>query len=270
MINKLIWPIITLGGLAIFFGIVLTYASKKFAVKSDPKIGEIRFVLPGANCGGCGYAGCDALAEAIVNGDAPVNACPVGGAEVAKKVADIMGVSTEKSERMVARVMCGGDKDSARNKYEYQGIQDCKAADMLAGGPKGCRFGCTGLGTCESTCPFDAIHVVNGVAVVDEDKCTACKKCIEVCPKHIIELVPVSNQVMVLCKNTNKGKAVMEVCKAGCIGCQKCVKTCQFDAITFENNLAKIDYSKCTNCMACAEVCPIKGIYVDLTDRKRA
>ncbi len=270
MINELIWPIVTLGGLAIFFGIVLTYASKKFAVEVDPKVEEIRFVLPGANCGGCGYAGCDALAEAIANGDAIVNACPVGGPELAKKVADIMGVTADESEKMVARVICDGDCDSAKEKYEYTGIKDCKAADMLAGGPKGCSFGCTGLGTCERVCLFDAIHVINGVAVVDEDKCTACKKCIEVCPKHIIELVPASKLVRVLCKNTGKGKAVVEVCKVGCIGCQKCVKACQFDAMTFENNLVRIDYSKCTNCMVCAEVCPTKTIYGDFAKRKKA
>lgn len=270
MINDLLWPVATLGGLAVFFGIVLAYASKKFAVQADPKVGEVRFVLPGANCGGCGFAGCDALADAIVKGQAPVNACPVGGAELAKKVAEIMGVTAEETEKMVARVICGGDCENAKQKYEYQGIQDCKAAEMLAGGSKGCRFGCTGLGTCERVCPFDAIHVVNGVAVVDEEKCTACKKCIAVCPKHIIELVPVSKQVRVLCKNTDKGKAVVEVCKVGCIGCQKCVKACQFGAMTFENNLAKIDYSKCTNCMVCAEVCPTKTIYADFSNRKKA
>lgn len=261
MINEFLWPIVTLGGLAIFFGIVLTYASKKFAVETDPKVEQIRFLLPGANCGGCGYAGCDALAESIAIGSAPVNTCPVGGVELAQKIADIMGVTAENNERMAARVICNGDKDKAKEKYRYQGIQDCKAAEMLSGGSKGCKFGCTGLGTCERICPFDAIHVINGVAVVDEEKCTACKKCIEACPKRIIMLVPVSKKVSVLCKNTDKGKPVMEVCKVGCIGCQRCIKACQFDAMTFEDNLAKIDYEKCTNCRACVEVCPTHAIY---------
>ncbi len=261
MFKELLWPIVTLGGLAVFFGIVLTYASKKFAVEADPKVEQIRFLLPGANCGGCGYAGCDALAESIANGSASVSACPVGGAELAIKIADIMGVEADNSEKMVARVLCGGDKDKAKDKYIYQGIEDCKAAEMLSGGSKGCRFGCTGLGTCEKVCPFDAIHVINGVAVVDEEKCTACKKCIEACPKRIISLVPISKKVRVLCKNTDKGKAVMEVCKAGCIGCQRCVKACKFDAMKFENNLAFIDYDKCTNCMACVEVCPTHTIF---------
>ena len=270
MINDILWPVAILGGLAVFFGVVLAYASKKFAVETDPKIDEVRAVLPGANCGACGYPGCDGLAEAIATGKAPVNACPVGGADVAKKVGEIMGVVAEETERMVARVICGGDCDNAKEKYEYQGIQDCKAAEILAGGSKSCRFGCTGLGTCERLYPFDAIHVVKGIAVVDEEKCTACGICIENCPKKIIELVPVSKLVRVLCKNTDKGKAVVEVCKVGCIACQKCVKACQFDAMTFENNLAKIDYSKCTNCMVCAEVCPTKTIYADFSRRKKA
>ncbi|MGE5629911.1 MAG: RnfABCDGE type electron transport complex subunit B [Caulobacteraceae bacterium] len=270
MINNILWPVITLGGIAVFFGIVLAYASKKFAVETDPKVGEIREILPGANCGGCGYAGCDACAEAIAKGVAPVSACPVGGSALAAKIAGLMGVEATDSERMVARVICCGDKDNANQKYEYQGIQDCKAAEMLAGGAKSCRFGCTGLGTCVKACPFDAIHVINGVAVVDEKKCTACKKCIAACPKGIIELVPESKQVRVLCKNTEKGKAVMQACKVGCIACQKCVKVCKFDAIKVENNLARIDYGKCVNCMMCAEVCPNKTIYANFANRKKA
>lgn len=261
MINELVWPVVTLGGLAIFFGIVLAYASKKFAVEIDPKVEQIRFLLPGANCGACGYAGCDALAESIANGSAVINACPVGGAKLSQSIAEIMGVTAIDSERMIARVICNGNKDNAKEKYIYQGIEDCKAAEMLAGGSKGCKYGCMGLGTCEKVCPFDAIHVINGVAVVDEEKCTACKKCIEACPKNIITLVPTSKKVRVLCKNTDKGKAVMSVCKVGCIGCQRCVKACKFDAISVSNNLAEIDYDKCTNCMECVKVCPTNSIF---------
>lgn len=272
MINSIIWPVIVLGGIAIFFGIVLAYAAKKFAVEADPKVGEIRNLLPGANCGACGYTGCDPCAEAIAKGDAPVSVCCVGGAALAAKLAAFMGVEASGSgaERQVARVICSGDKDNAKEKYEYQGIKDCKAAEMLAGGSKSCRFGCTGLGTCVKECPFDAIHVVNGVAVVDEEKCTACKKCIAACPKGIIEMVPVSKKVRVLCKNLDKGKSVIETCKVGCIACQKCLKACKFGAITVENNVAKIDYSKCVNCMMCAEVCPTKATYANFAGRKKA
>jgi electron transport complex protein RnfB len=270
LINYMIWPIVALGGIAVFFGIVLAYASKKFAVEVDPKVTEVREVLPGANCGACGYPGCDGLADAVARGEAPVNACPVGGAELAAKLAVIMGVEAGSVERQVARVICCGDNKNANEKYEYQGIEDCKAAEMLAGGSKSCRYGCTGLGTCVRECPFDAIHIVNGIAVVDEDKCTACKKCIAVCPKGIIELVPVSKKVRVLCKNLEKGKATMQTCKVGCIACQKCVKACKFDAIHVENNLARIDYDKCVNCMMCAEVCPTKTIYANFAERPKA
>ncbi len=270
MFNSIGLPVIVLGGMAVFFGIVLAYASKKFAVEVNPKVTEVRDVLPGANCGGCGFAGCDALAEAIASGNAPISQCPVGGAELAAKLAVIMGVEASSEERQVARVICCGDSNNAAEKYEYQGIKDCKAAEMLAGGSKSCRYGCTGLGTCVRECPFDAIHIVNGIAVVDEEKCTACKKCIAVCPKGIIELVPVSKKVRVLCRNQDKGKATMQACKVGCIACQKCVKACKFDAIKVENNVAKIDYSKCVNCMMCAEVCPTKTIYASFADRKKA
>jgi electron transport complex protein RnfB len=260
-INSIILPVASLGGLAVLFGVILAYASKKFAVEVNPKTAEVREALPSANCGGCGFAGCDAFAEAVVSGKA---------SSLAARIAEIMGVEAESSERQVARVICAGDCNSAKEKYEYQGIEDCKAAEALAGGSKSCRFGCTGLGTCVKACPFDAIHVINGVAVVDEDKCTACKKCIAVCPKNIIELVPISKEVRVLCKNTEKGKEVMSYCKVGCIACQKCVKACKFDAIIFENNLARIDYSKCTNCMMCAEACPTKTIYANFNNRKKA
>jgi electron transport complex protein RnfB len=269
-INSILWPVLTLGGLAILFGIVLAYASKKFAVEVNPKTAEVREALPSANCGGCGYAGCDAFAEAVVSGKAAINGCPVGGAALAVKLGEIMGVTADTAERHVARVICCGDSNNAKEKYEYQGITDCKAAEALAGGSKSCRYGCTGLGTCVKACPFDAIHVINGVAVVDEEKCTACKKCIAVCPKNIIELVPISKEVRVLCKNQEKGKEVMQSCKVGCIACQKCVKACKFDAIIFENNLARIDYSKCTNCMMCAEACPTKTIYANFANRKKA
>lgn len=271
MINSLLWPIVVLGGLAIFFGVVLAYASKKFAVEVDERVTEVRTALPGANCGGCGFAGCDALADAIVKGEAALNACPVGGAPLAQKIAEIMGQVAEDKEREIARVICNGDCNSAKDKYEFFGIEDCKAAAMMVGGGhKQCAQGCLGLGTCVRVCPFDAIHVVNGVAIVDEEKCTACKKCIVACPKNIIELVPASKEVRVLCKNTEKGKATMDACKVGCIACQKCVKACNFDAIHVENNLAKIDYSKCVNCMMCAEVCPTKTIYANFANRKKA
>jgi len=268
---KLMFPVLSLGGLSFIFGAGLSLASKKFAVEKDPRVDEVREALPGANCGACGYPGCDGLASAIVSGTAPADACPVGGAPVAAKVASIMGVEVKAGERMVARVMCQGDCDQAIDKFKYYGIYDCKAASMLAEGQKGCSYGCLGLGTCERVCPFDAIHVNDkGIAEVDREKCTACKKCVVACPKNVIELIPASSQVQVACKSRDKGKTVKANCKVGCIGCQICVKACPSDAMTFDNNLAKIDYEKCTNCMVCAEKCPTKAIYADFAKRKTA
>jgi len=250
--------------MGLIFGAGLAYASKKFAVETDPKVELVREVLPGANCGGCGFPGCDGYAASVAAGNAPVNACPVGGGPLAQKIADIMGLEVESSERKIARVLCQGDHEHCREKYVYQGIQDCVAASMLDGGSKSCQYGCLGLGTCVKACPFDAIHITEGkIAVVDASKCTGCKKCVAACPKNLIEMVPESRKVKVMCKSTDKAKAVREKCSIGCIGCRLCVKACQFDAIIFEDNLARIDYDKCTNCGKCAEKCPTKAIYAE-------
>lgn len=264
MWQQLLFPVLSLGGISFIFGAGLSLASKKFEVETDSRVDLIREALPGANCGACGFPGCDGLAAAIVEGSAPIAACTVGGSPVAEKVGAIMGVNVEASEKKVARVLCQGDCDKAIDKFKYFGIEDCVAASMLADGQKGCSYGCLGLGTCERVCPFDAIHVnEKGLAVVDREKCTACNKCVVACPKNVIELIPVSSEVQVACNSPDKGKDVKANCKIGCIGCRICVKACPFDAMTFDNNLAKIDYEKCTNCRVCAEKCPTKAIYAD-------
>lgn len=269
--NNILLAGASLGGLGLLFGAGLAFASQKFAVEIDPRALAIRDALPGANCGGCGYPGCDGFANAVADGKAPVNGCPVGGAECAEKVAEIMGVEVGEGVKQVARVICKGDNKNCKEKYEYFGIQDCKAAAMLAGGSKGCSYGCLGLGTCVKACQFDAIKITDGnVAVIDPEKCTACGKCLEVCPKNVIEFVPYEQNVIVDCNNKEFGKAVKEKCSVGCIGCKICVKTCPFDAIEFENNLAKINYEKCTNCMLCAEKCPTKAIYANFEKRRKA
>lgn len=271
MIEQILWPVVSLGGMGLVLGGILAYASKVFAIETDPRVSQVRDALPGANCGGCGYPGCDALADAIVSGEAATTACPVGGASTAENIASIMGVESDDSERKVARVICNGTNENARKKYEYEGITDCRAATMVQGGNKECPYGCLGLGTCEHLCPFDAIHVnESGVAEVDPDKCTACGVCVEACPKTVIELVPVSKEVRVKCNSKDKGKEVKSYCDVGCIGCQICVKACPFDAMTFENNLAHIDYDKCTNCMICAEKCPTNAIYANFANREKA
>jgi electron transport complex protein RnfB len=257
--------------MGLLFGALLAFASKKFSVETDPRIEDIRNVLPGANCGACGYPGCDGFAAAVAAGVAPVDGCTVGGAAVAKEVGSIMGIEVAAKEKLLARVLCQGDCEAAKDKYEYKGVRDCVAASMLADGPKGCRYGCLGLGTCVRACPFDAIYISDkGLAVVDWDKCTGCGKCVQACPKGLIELIPESSLVQVLCISKDPGKEVRDNCKVGCIGCRQCVRACRFDAIEFADNLARIDYSKCVNCMLCAEKCPTGTIYADFAKRKVA
>lgn len=217
-------------------------------------------MLPGNNCGGCGYAGCLGLASAIVKGEAAVNACPVGGAPVADKIAAIMGMEAGDSVHEVAFVKCAGTCDKAGSDYTYYGIKDCMMASMMQNdGQKSCNYGCLGYGSCVKACPFDAIHIVDGIAVVDKDACKACGKCIAACPKKLIELVPYEQKHLVQCSSKDKGKDVMAACKVGCIGCKMCQKVCEANAITVEDNIAHIDPKKCTNCGACAAKCP-KGI----------
>ena len=261
--NNIIEPIAILGGLGALFGIVLSVASNAFKVEVDPKIEEVREALPGANCGACGFPGCDGLAKAIAQGESPVTACSVGGQAVADDIAKIMGTSAEATERQVATVICHGTCDVSKNKYIYSGIKDCRSENTLAGGHKLCSFGCLGCGTCEDVCEYDAIKIVNGVAVIDKEKCTSCKACISVCPKHLIELVPYKQKTVVRCNSFDLGKEVRPKCSVGCIACKICVKNCPVDAIHVENNIARIDYEKCINCGICAEKCPTKAIEIE-------
>jgi len=260
---------VSLGAMGLVFGAGLAYASQKFAVETDPRVMAILDVLPGANCGGCGFPGCAGFANAVVQGAAPVNGCPVGGPECAQKVGGIMGLDAGEAERKVARVLCKGGRNVATDRYDYSGIEDCKAANMLHGGQKNCQFGCLGFGTCEKVCPFDAIHMNDqGLAVVDPEKCTSCGKCLVACPKGIIEYVPYGQEVVVDCKNTERGPTVKKNCQVACIACGICEKACPYDAIKVVNNLARIDYIKCTECMICVEKCPTKAIAGDLANRK--
>ena len=253
--QNVIYAVVVLFIMGIVFAILLGVAAKVFAVEVDERIPLVRECLPGANCGGCGFPGCDGLASAIVEGRAPVNGCPVGGAAAAEKIAKVLGVEVAEGERNVAHVKCNGGCNAV-DKAVYEGLQDCNAAMRVAGGPKACAFGCMGLGSCVKACAFDAIHIVDGVAKVDIDKCVACGKCVSTCPKKIIDLIPVSKKVHVNCVNKDKGPAVMKVCSNGCIGCRMCEKTCKFDAIHVVDGVAKIDYDKCKNCKMCTKACP--------------
>ena len=260
-VQAIIIAAVVVGAVGIILGFFLGVSGEKLKVEVDPREEEILGVLPGNNCGGCGYPGCSGLAAAIVAGEAPVGQCPVGGDPVAAKVGKIMGVEAGSGKKMVAFVKCAGSCDKAKTAYEYTGITECTAMKYLpGGGPKACAFGCLGFGTCTSVCPFDAIHVIDGIAVVDKEACKACKKCIEACPRNLIELVPYDAEYKVRCSSKNKGKEVMAVCQTGCIGCGLCAKNCPSGAITVENNIAHIDQEKCTGCGTCAAKCPKKVI----------
>ena len=258
--------VITVVGIIVGIGLVFT--SKKFHVEVDEKEAAVREVLPGNNCGACGFAGCDAMAAAISKGEAPVGGCPVGSGPVAEKVAAIMGVAAETAEKNAAFVRCSGTCDVTRSQGNYIGIIDCRAAVFAGVNVTSCDYGCLGFGSCTQVCPADAIRVVNGVAVVDEKKCVACGLCVKACPRGLIELKPVKNQVAVRCSSHDRGAQVKSVCTAGCIGCGLCEKQCKFDSVHVERNLAHVDYEKCIQCGACVSKCPV-GV-ITMTDRMKA
>ncbi len=249
---------------------ILSYASKVFFVPVDELFTKIRPELPGANCGGCGYAGCDDYANALVEDHSLSTAkCPVGGPDLAAKLAEIMGVSAEVGEKNVAVVQCNGTRDAVKSLLQYKDIATCKAAKSLFGGMNACPYGCMGLGDCEAACDFDAIQVVNGVATVNRDACVSCGACATACPNHLIRISPAKNLVIVQCSNTDKGGVARKACSNACIGCMKCTKVCKFEAITVENNLASIDPTKCKNCGLCQKECPT-GAIINLRPKKKA
>lgn len=248
------------GIIGLIMGLLLIMVDKKFKVETDPRVDAIREHLPGNNCGACGYAGCDAMAAAIARQEAPANGCPVGGNAVADKIAKIMGVEIESKEKMTAFVKCSGDCENAVPRAHYIGISDCSAACASGLSPWACDYGCLGFGSCAAACPFDAISIENGVAVVDRLKCRACGKCVAACPKHLIEMVPDKSVYAVRCANRDRGPAVKKACSAGCIACRLCEKQCSFDAVHVEDNISHIDYEKCTGCGKCAEKCPVNVI----------
>lgn len=253
--------IILLAIVGLLVGAMLVFAGNKFKVEIDPKEAEIRECLPGNNCGACGYPGCDGLAAAIAKGEAPVNKCPVGGAPAADKISAIMGVEAGEVERRVAFVKCAGTCEKAKSNAVYVGIETCSAAAAVPGkGTKACQAGCLGFGECTKVCDFDAIHIVDGIAVVDRNKCVGCGKCADICPQHLISVIPDKSVYAVACNNHDPGKAVRQMCAAGCIGCKICTKQCESKSIWVDTNVAYIDYDTCTHCGKCAAKCPQKVI----------
>ena len=247
-----------LTGLGALFGVGLAVASKRFAVASDPRVDDVLDALPGANCGACGFAGCAAYAEGVVLESASVSACTAGGQDTATVVAGIMGVTADVKEKTVAVMHCHGNAVASR--FQYLGLDDCRAASLLQGGPKACEYGCLGLGSCVTACPFEAVQMKDGLPEVDTDKCVACGQCMEACPKSLINIQPLSAAVCVFCRSQDKGGVTRKTCKVGCIGCKKCEKTCEFDAIHVENFLASIECETCTSCGSCVEACPTNAI----------
>ena len=261
--------LICLGGLGLIFSVILAIAHTRLAVKVSEKQQRLVAALPGANCGACGFAGCEAYAEALAtNDEVEANLCTVGGKETAEKIAEILGVEVKVKEETVVRLRCQGGKAETSERFTYLGIDSCAAANLVALGSKSCTFGCLGFGDCVEVCPFDAIKMGdNGLPVIDEEKCTGCGKCVAACPKNILELLPKVQKVYVACNSPKIAKEVRAACKIGCIACKICEKSCPYDAIHVVNNLARIDYEKCENCGICVHKCPTHCIVE--TEKKR-
>lgn len=256
----LLMPIISIGGMGLIFGLGLGFAAKKFALPVDERVEAVKACLPGANCGGCGKAGCEAMAKSIVNGESPVNGCPVCNVEQVMVIAKIMGQEANATEKKVAIGRCKGSRKLAEQKFEYVGLRTCHDAQLLGGGPKLCTYGCLGFGSCMAVCAFGAITMQDGLPVIDRDKCTACGACERQCPRSVIHLVPLSSSYHVNCVSQDKGKEVKEACKVGCIACGLCVRQCEHSAIRLENNHARIEPNLCIGCGKCSSKCPTKAI----------
>lgn len=260
--NEVLLAVLIVAGIGLIVGVGLSVASALLAVKKDEKEEAIRACLPGANCGACGFSGCDGYAAALAKGEAEsVSLCAPGGQAVAEELGALLGKEAESMTPVAAVVRCGGDCHLAKEKLRYAGIESCKAASQLFGGHKACQYGCLGYGDCVKACPYQAIFLCNGVARVNPAECRACRKCVSVCPKGVITMLPTDRlQAVVLCRNTDKGAETHKQCNAGCIGCGKCMRTCENGAITVENFLARVDADKCTGCGKCKDACPIHCI----------
>ncbi|MFA6357857.1 MAG: RnfABCDGE type electron transport complex subunit B [Candidatus Omnitrophota bacterium] len=259
---EILIAILILGSLGLLFGVGLAIASKKLAVAVDLKLEEVQHLLPGANCGACGNPGCFGFAESLLSGKSKVDACRVCSQEIQEKIAKVMGQTVDKQIKKIATLHCNGGL-KVQDKYRYNGVDDCIAANQVLGGQKECVFACLGFGTCEKACPFGAIIMsANRLPIIDKIKCRSCNKCALACPKKILSLVSTAHPVYVACSSHDSGRDVKAICSVGCIACKLCEKACKYDAIHVVDNLAVIDYNKCTSCKACVEVCPAKTILV--------
>lgn len=266
MNQVLIYSIISISSIGALAAVILYFVAQKFKVFEDPKIDEVADKLPGANCGGCGFAGCRNFAEAIVKaGNMDKLNCPVGGNALIKEISPILGIEAIEREAQIAVVRCNGSKIKAPKKVEYDGAATCTFSHNLFAGESGCPFGCLGLGDCVVSCKFDAIYIDDntGLPIVSNEKCVACGACVKACPRTIIELRnkgKKDRRIFVSCINQEKGAPAKKNCEVACIGCGKCVKACDYEAIILKNNLAYIDYEKCKLCRKCVEECPTGAI----------
>lgn len=272
IISVLKFTLIFLAGIGAIFGLGLAFAAKRFSVKIDPRVEQVKDVLAHAHCGACGYAGCEQYAEAVVNNpDVSPNLCTPAGVKGAEAVALITGKKAEIRDPVFARIMCQGSWGKAEKRFKYEGVQDCRAAVLAGGGDKSCIYGCLGYGTCARVCPFDAIIMSKKhLPVIDITKCTGCRKCESACPKKVIEVLPAPKAVIVACHSKDKGVDVRKKCQVGCIACGKCVKACPFDAPKIDNNLSKINLHKCRVCGLCVSNCPTNAIVDFIPQRSTA
>lgn len=257
---EVLFAVLVLLAVGLVCAVLLVLASHYMGVEVDETVAKVRECLPGANCGACGYTGCDGYAEALAKGGVKTNLCIPGGQSVATGVAEVLGVAEEGADVPVAFVACNGTNEATSRLADFEGCGSCKARCLVYGGGEACVYGCLGCGDCADVCPVDAICVKDGIARVDSRICIGCGLCSKTCPKHIIHMLPRSAKAAVICSNHDSGAVANKVCKVGCIACRKCEKTCPHGAITVVDNLAVIDYSKCTGCRECVAVCPKKCI----------
>ncbi len=266
--NTLVLTVLTLGVLGILLAVILYFVAQRFKVEEDPRIDDVEKMLPGANCGGCGFAGCRAMSEALVGRDNIASLyCPVAGGDTMKAIANFLGKVAPDKEPMVATMRCGGTCDKRPKVNHYDGALNCAVVNTFYVGESACAFGCIGYGDCVHACQFGALHLneETGLVEVDADKCTACGACVKACPKGLFELRkkwPKNRAIYVACRSKNRGAVVIKACKAGCIGCGKCAKVCAFGAITIESDLAYIDHEKCKLCRKCVNECPTGAIKI--------
>lgn len=259
--EQYVLPILFFLIIGVVAGILLTVASKLLYVKTDETVEKITEALPGANCGGCGFSGCEGYAQAVAAGQAETNLCKPGGFEVTKSISEIMGVAAVEAERVYAFVRCNGNCDACSDKFVYIGTKTCVAIEKFYNGKGNCSFGCHGMGDCAAVCDENAIRIENGVAVINPKLCKGCGKCVKACPNHLITMVNEKQPAIVACSSGDIGKITKAACKNGCLGCGICVKKCPSEAIVINNNHAEINVEKCTGCGTCVSACPIKCIH---------